>query len=232
MIIKYYVFWIYTVLPASVNQIYLVLIFKYFLLKKKKNSFATSLNIAIFTESAPRPLQSIICNVCLSVCVFVSSVSDRNQESWRLLVNERTAKVTKIRTPFIGRFQPLFWFLIFFVLWGSFLVNQPIVHSRGVSRGSVCGTWPYFFYFNFLLLMFLSQIVRFIALRRFECTLVKSGQVWKIRYIFLQMLQIWSFGDRCQTLSCFLCNIFQNNWICFKIRKEEKKKKKIAICSR
>ena len=36
--------------------------------------------------------------------MYVPSVDNRNQESWRLLVEERVANIAKLRTPFLERF--------------------------------------------------------------------------------------------------------------------------------
>ena len=63
----------------------------------------------IFTELAPRPIQSKSPFICCG-CVVVPSVGDRNGEGWRFLVEKRIAKIAKLRTPFFGRFQPFFGF--------------------------------------------------------------------------------------------------------------------------
>ena len=55
----------------------------------------------VFTESTHRPIQSLIryvrgCGLC------VPSIADRNQGSWRLLVEERIAKIEKTKNPLFG----------------------------------------------------------------------------------------------------------------------------------
>ena len=69
-------------------------------------------------------------------CV-VLSVSDRNQESWRLFVKEHIGKITKLATLFLSYEND--------GVFGSFFVSQPTVHSGGVKREKVygCGCWPY-----------------------------------------------------------------------------------------
>ena len=57
-------------------------------------------------------------------CVLVPSVGDRNRKSWRLLVEEGIAKIQ------------WFYFLIFFLIFGSVLVNHPSLQS-----GSGCWSW-------------------------------------------------------------------------------------------
>ena len=50
----------------------------------------------LFTESPPRPIQSICRNVCVSVCcVFVPSVGDRDWEGRRLQVEEHIVIIAK-----------------------------------------------------------------------------------------------------------------------------------------
>ena len=56
-------------------------------------------SIYVFTKLAPRGIQSISCNVRLCACrVFVPSNVDRNQESWRLVVEEHIFKIAKLKT--------------------------------------------------------------------------------------------------------------------------------------
>ena len=50
----------------------------------------------LFTESAPSLIQSIGCNIRL-IKKNVPSVDNRNQESWRLLVEERMASIGKLK---------------------------------------------------------------------------------------------------------------------------------------
>ena len=62
--------------------------------------------------------------------MYVPSVNDRNQEGWRLLVEERIANLGKQRTFFL-RFN-VFWLFLFFWFW--VFTNQSTVHSGGVSK--------------------------------------------------------------------------------------------------
>ena len=52
----------------------------------------------VFTESAPRPIQSISCDARGGV--IAPSVGDRNHEGLILLVEEHIAQIVKLRTPF------------------------------------------------------------------------------------------------------------------------------------
>ena len=49
----------------------------------------------------------------------VSSVNERNGESWRLLVEERFATIEKLRTLFLERFDVFFVFYSFCVFYWS-----------------------------------------------------------------------------------------------------------------
>ena len=68
----------------------------------------------LFTESTPRPIQSVSRNVLF---LFVPSVGNRNRMNWRLLVNECIAKFTKwfleILDNFLDKFS-LEFFCVFF----------------------------------------------------------------------------------------------------------------------
>ena len=54
----------------------------------------------------------------MDVLCVVFSVGDWNQESWRLLVEERIAKTAKLRTPFFY----VLTIVYFFDFFGDFLV--------------------------------------------------------------------------------------------------------------
>ena len=62
--------------------------------------------LGIFTELAPRPIQTISCNVRL---LCVPSVVNRNCIDWRLLVKKCIAKIPKLRIPFFGMLVQLFF---------------------------------------------------------------------------------------------------------------------------
>ena len=90
--------------------------------------------LAFFTESAPRPIQSISCNVCdlRYNCLSVNVWKPRLPVDWRLLVKKH---ITNMDIPLdILSFCCFndFFYLKFF---GGFEVfaNQPTVHSGGVS---------------------------------------------------------------------------------------------------
>ena len=74
---------------------------------------------------------------CIMDVFCVPSVGDRIQESWRLLIKDRFAKKFKLRDPFFLEGFINFLDLKFFGAFGSVFVNQPTVHSRGVSKGTV-----------------------------------------------------------------------------------------------
>ena len=62
-------------------------------------------------ESAPRPIQSISCDVYLFVlCLFIPSCRSRNRMDWRLLVKELIGKMEKLRNPFLEGFDNLLGF--------------------------------------------------------------------------------------------------------------------------
>ena len=68
--------------------------------------------VYVFTESAPRPIQSS----SRDVHMYVPSVDNQNRESWRLLVKECIANIGKLRTLFLECFMNfcvinIFWFL-------------------------------------------------------------------------------------------------------------------------
>ena len=65
-----------------------------------------NVTLAIFPESATRPINSISCNVRGFVWLFVLSAGTWNRVDWTLLVKGRIAKMAKLRTPFIGEFVP------------------------------------------------------------------------------------------------------------------------------
>ena len=79
----------------------------------------------IITESAPRPIQSISHNFRVFVCSFsVPSVDNPNQESWRLLIKERIAKFSDLRTFFMESFGVFLGLYILFGVFG-FCVGEP-----------------------------------------------------------------------------------------------------------
>ena len=86
----------------------------------------------IFTELAPRPIQSINCDgrVFVVCCLSsVPSVSNWNKEIWRLLVKEYIAKKKR------KVFALLVGFEFALGILGSILLNQPTVHT-----GELAGT--------------------------------------------------------------------------------------------
>ena len=88
----------------------------------------------IFTELATRTIQSISCDVRLSV----PSWKPRFSVDWRLLVKEHIANIS---IPLDVLFFAVL--LIFCILKKKFFfgvfANHSTVHSGGVSRGRVCG---------------------------------------------------------------------------------------------
>ena len=64
----------------------------------------------VFTESAPRLIQSISCDVHLFVCVFMPAARTRKRVYWRLFVKNHIAKIAKLRSPSFGSFEQLFGF--------------------------------------------------------------------------------------------------------------------------
>ena len=94
------------------------------------------------SQSVPRPIQSISCILSMDILSSVPSDGERNWEngeSWRLLVKDRIAKIAKLRTLLLKGFDYFWGFKPTNVFWGFVFVNQPNVHSGGVSRGRVCG---------------------------------------------------------------------------------------------
>ena len=66
----------------------------------------TNFRRMIFKDLAYRPNISISRDVHMFVWMYiVSSVNDRNQESWRLLVKESIVNIAKLRTPFFEHFN-------------------------------------------------------------------------------------------------------------------------------
>ena len=70
----------------------------------------------MFTESAPRPIQSMSRNVRQSVVLCVSSPMAGNHVDWRLLVEERITKVAKQRNLISFR---LMIFSVEYFFWGG-----------------------------------------------------------------------------------------------------------------
>ena len=67
----------------------------------------------------------------MSVCgCIVSSVGNRNRESWGLLVEEHISKIAKLRNPSFFISSVIFWILICLVQFsGSVLTKKPKVQS-------------------------------------------------------------------------------------------------------
>ena len=62
--------------------------------------------IIVFTELAPRPIQSVV------DISSVPSVSEPNLEGWRLLFEECISKSFKLRPNFVWKVLQVFWFSI------------------------------------------------------------------------------------------------------------------------
>ena len=77
---------------------------------------------------------SLVVAMCVDKCMLyvVLSVDDQNRESCRLLVKERIANIGQLKIYFS-------WTVSIKNLYFVVFLNQPTMHSGGVSRIRVCG---------------------------------------------------------------------------------------------